>query len=248
MFEDTRTAAEKYDAAMQHLEEIKKAGLVSDDTYQRQLKKLAGEYGQTQSAITGLTAKLDDFVKKTEDMGTGLGDALVGAFESGGDAVAEFVRTGKLDIASLVTSMLADFARLSAEKAIFGPLAQLLSGALSGGGGILTNWLGGSASASVLHDGGMAGSAGARRAVPAGIFATAPRFHSGGWPGLRSDEVPAILQRDERVQSRAEVRAGRGGGVVNITIMARDAASFRQSQAQISADIARAVAAGRRSS
>ncbi len=75
-------------------------------------------------------------------------------------------------------------------------------------------------------------------------FADAPRMHSGGWAGLRSDEVPAILQRGERVLSRRE--AAGSGGSVTVNINARDAESFRQSRAQISADIARAVAMGRR--
>jgi hypothetical protein len=65
--------------------------------------------------------------------------------------------------------------------------------------------------------------------VPALAFAGAPRLHKGGWAGLRPDEVPAILQRGERVLSRAEVAAGmgRGGstgaGGVTISIDARGA-------------------------
>jgi hypothetical protein len=52
-------------------------------------------------------------------------------------------------------------------------------------------------------------------------------MHSGGWAGLRPDEVPAILQRGERVLSRAEVsdgmRSGSGAGGVSISIDARGA-------------------------
>jgi len=63
------------------------------------------------------------------------------------------------------------------------------------------------------------GAAGPTRAVPAMAFAGAPRMHSGGWAGLRPDEVPAILQRGERVLSRREVAAGVGGRVdVRITV------------------------------
>jgi hypothetical protein len=74
-------------------------------------------------------------------------------------------------------------------------------------------------------------------------------MHSGGWAGLRPDEVPAILQRGERVLSRREAAgyAGRDGApTVNVTIMTRDAESFRQSRTQVAADIARAVSMGRR--
>jgi hypothetical protein len=81
--------------------------------------------------------------------------------------------------------------------------------------------------------------------VPATAFAAASRMHGGGMAGLRHDEVPAILQRGERVLSRREAQ-NYGAGGVNVTIMARDAESFRQSRTQVAADIARAVSLGRR--
>ena len=65
---------------------------------------------------------------------------------------------------------------------------------------------------------------------------------------LRPDEVPAILQRGERVLSRREA-AGygpSGASTINVTINARDAESFRQSRTQVASDIARAVSLGRR--
>ena len=58
-------------------------------------------------------------------------------------------------------------------------------------------------------------------------------------------EGGTILQRGERVLSRREAQ-GYGAGGVNVTIMARDAESFRQSRTQVAADIARAVSLGRR--
>jgi hypothetical protein len=85
--------------------------------------------------------------------------------------------------------------------------------------------------------------------VPAMAFAGAPRLHAGGWAGLRPDEVPAILQRGERVLSKREASASARSASapsVNVTIMARDAESFRQSRTQVAADIARAVSLGRR--
>ena len=149
------------------------------------------------------------------------------------------MKTGKLNFRDLVTSLLADLAKLAARRFILGPIANTLSGALGGAGGIF---------ADILHAGGMAGSAGPSRMVPAMAFAAAPRMHSGGMAGLRHDEVPAILQRGERVLSRRET-AGYGQASapnVNVTIMARDAESFRQSRTQVAADIARAVSLGRR--
>jgi len=75
-------------------------------------------------------------------------------------------------------------------------------------------------------------------------------MHSGGWAGIKPDEVPAILQRGERVLSRREAAGyGRGQSAtpnISVTINARDAESFRQSRTQVAADIARAVSLGRR--
>lgn len=196
-------------------------------------------------ALTGwqaVTAALSDYADKARDIGADIGQALVGAFGAAENAVADFVRKGKLDFRDLVTSMIADLARLAARRFILGPLAGLLSGVLGGAGGLFAN---------IFHAGGVVGSPAPGRMVPAMAFAGAPRMHSGGWAGLKPDEVPAILQRGERVLSRREAagyggRGGDGGTTVNVTIMARDAESFRQSRTQVAADIARAVNLGRR--
>ncbi|UPH70221.1 phage tail tape measure protein [Abyssibius alkaniclasticus] len=194
----------------------------------------------TEAAVTGwqaVTAALSDYASKAREIGGDIGQALVGAFQSAENAVGDFVKTGKLDFRGLVTSLLADLAKLAARRFILGPIANALSGALGGAGGIFAN---------ILHAGGMVGASAPGRMVPAMAFAAAPRMHSGGVAGLRHDEVPAILQRGERVLSRREAQSYGGGGGVNVTIMARDAESFRQSRTQVAADIARAVSLGRR--
>jgi hypothetical protein len=196
----------------------------------------------SEQALTGwaaVTAALADYATKARDIGGDIGQTLVGAFTSAERAVGDFVKTGKLDFRDLVTSMIADLAQLAARRFILGPIAGALSGALGGSGGIFAN---------ILHAGGTVGTPGPGRMVPALAFAGAPRMHSGGWAGLRPDEVPAILQRGERVLSRREA-AGydqSSASTVNVTIMARDAESFRQSRTQVAADIARAVSLGRR--
>lgn len=192
----------------------------------------------TEATATGwkaVTEALSDYAKKAKDIGADIGQALVGAFQSAENAVGEFVKTGELDFRDLVTSLLADLSKLAARRFLLGPIANALSSALGGAGGIF---------ASIMHTGGMVGATGAGRMVPALAFAGAPRMHAGGMVGLRHDEVPAILQRGERVLSRREAQDhGKG---VTVNIHARDAESFRQSRTQIAADIARAVSLGRR--
>lgn len=238
IFESTRTEAEQYATELARLEEIKAAGLITGDTYNRQLDALAVKYNQQGDALAGLQEKLADFAAGTKNIAVGIGDAIVDAFESGSDAVADFVKTGKLDFSSLITSFLADMAKLAAQKYIFGPLAGMLSGALGGAGGLLAN---------VLHEGGNVGGSGTRRSVPAAAFAGAPRFHNGVNLGLASDELPAILQRGERVLSRAENKAyGRQQAPMVVNFNVKDAASMRQSRAQMAADAQRIVGAGAR--
>jgi hypothetical protein len=195
------------------------------------------------SGWAAVTAALSDYASKAKEIGADVGQALVGAFQSAEDAVGEFVKSGKLNFGDLVSSILADLAKLAVRKSVLGPIADMLSGALGGMGGIF---------APVLHSGGVVGSTTSCRMIPALTFAGAPRMHSGGWAGLRPDEVPAILQKGERVLSRRELAAqggsqqGSGGQNIAVTINARDAQSFRQSRVQVASDIARAVAFGRR--
>ncbi|MBW6495631.1 MAG: hypothetical protein K0B16_13935, partial [Burkholderiaceae bacterium] len=111
------------------------------------------------TALTGwaaVTATLADYAAKARDIGGDIGQALVGAFQSAENAVGNFVKTGKLDFGDLVTSMIADLAKLAARRFILGPIANALSGALGGAGGLF---------ASILHAGGGVGSPGPGRMV-----------------------------------------------------------------------------------
>ncbi|HVL20510.1 MAG TPA: phage tail tape measure C-terminal domain-containing protein [Amaricoccus sp.] len=196
-----------------------------------------------EAATTGWQLATDavrDYADKARETGQGIGDALVSGFRGAEDAVGEFVRTGKLGMRDLVTSILADLAKVSVRRFVLAPIANALGGVL----GSL-----GPAFAGVLHAGGMVGVHAPERLVPALAFAGAPRMHSGGVAGLHPDEVPAILKRGERVLSRAETRAfdrAQSGAGVTINIMTTDAESFRRSRTQVASDIARAVAFGRR--
>jgi hypothetical protein len=192
------------------------------------------------------------------ETGRQIGEALVSAFRGAEDALLTLVTKGKVDFRDLANSILEDITRIALRTAVLGPLANWLGGALGGIGG----GLGGSLTAAVAHSGGVIGvSALPQRQVPAMAFAGAPRLHAGGMvglqrssgiAGLRPDEVPAILQRGERVLSRREVAEGqRGGGgdrgvTVNMTITTPNADSFRRSQGQITAEMSRAIARARR--
>jgi hypothetical protein len=80
----------------------------------------------TERAVTGwqaVTAALSDYATKARSIGGDIGQSLVGAFRSAEKAVAQFVKTGKLEVRDLVTSLIADLAQLAARRFILGPIA-----------------------------------------------------------------------------------------------------------------------------
>lgn len=95
-----------------------------------------------------------------------------------------------------------------------GPFGSLFG--TSDAGGLLGSILGGGVSAGSYHAGGRVGSGGPSRALPAAMFAGAPRYHSGTTgAGLKAGEVPAVLQRGEIVLPK-NMKLG-GGQSVEVT-------------------------------
>lgn len=67
----------------------------------------------------------------------------------------------------------------------------------------------------VAHSGAVVGQGSNRtRNVSPMLFAGAPRYHSGGIVGLRPDEYPAILQKNEEVLSKSDPRNVLNGGLM----------------------------------
>ncbi len=205
-----------------------------------------------EEAATGWRAvaeALSGYARTAMDWGKGLGETLTASFRGAETAFRSFVETGKFDFKGLVRSILADLAVLSFKRAVLGPLTTALSGIFGGG----------SVTAAVSHAGGIVGMSGHPRRVPALAFAGAPRLHSGGWAGLRPDEVPTILQRGERVLNRREAAHYSGAGTaapgITLNIDARGAqagvaeqidARLRAAMPEIARIAKESVADGRR--
>jgi phage-related minor tail protein len=82
-----------------------------------------------------------------------------------------------------------------------------------------------------------------------GVVSTPTYFPMGRKIGLMGEAgAEAVLPLARGADGRLGVRAGRGGGTANVTvnIATPDIESFRRSEAQVSASLARAVARGRR--
>ena len=139
----------------------------------------------------------------------------------------------------------ADMAGQMLTQQLFGPefkgggllssLMAMLGGSATTGMGTNTQFAGGSSIfdffAMVKHGGGIVGkSGGAMRAVPKSAFSFASRYHD----GLMPDEMPAILQKGERVIPRGSAEVG---SPINIYIQAPKGRIDRDSISEMQASL-----------
>ena len=210
---------------------------------------LASEEGQKIVENAGRIERLTQELQKQDAAYRGLENAVGSALDRFGDVLAQ----GKTDWKSWADagrSALQDISREIIKLAVLNPLKNFLFGGnlptLSNAGGFF-----GQIFAGLFHEGGLVGTGGTMRMMPALAFAGAPRLHGGGY--LKPDEMPAILQRGERVLNRTEAadyERGRGGAsspiMLTFNVSTPDASSFRRAQSQITAEMAAAIERSRR--
>jgi hypothetical protein len=111
---------------------------------------------------------------------------------------------GKLDFKAFSKSIIQDITEIllkaTLAKYIIGPLEASLG---------LTPKVA-PVSVGTAHTGGLAGEALVNRSVHPSVFLGAPRYHQGGIAGIKSGEVPAILQKGEGVFTQAQMKAMAG--------------------------------------
>jgi hypothetical protein len=127
-------------------------------------------------------------------------DGMLALAEIGVSALDSIAIQGE-DAADVIANLAKQFASAALQAALLGqgPLAGLFGGGKGILGGLLS---GGGVNAGIYHKGGTVGAGGQTRSVSPAIFAKAPRYHSGGIAGMKSGEVPAILQKGETVTPR----------------------------------------------
>lgn len=159
---------------------------------------------------------LEDWEDPVRQMNNAFDAGITQALKSGEDAWRQFATTGKLSISDLGRSIEAEVASYA-----FRRLTSMLLGLIGGGSG--SSWFeamvpGGRGF--VFHGGGVVGadSPAGMRALPAWMWAGAPRLHGGM---LAPDEKPAILQDGESVLTREQMRmlAPKGSQPVQVTLI-----------------------------
>jgi len=183
VFEETRYEHEKLEAEIERLNELLHKGAIDWDTYNR--------------AIALVETSLDELAGS--DVWDELTDSVEGWGRETAAALADMTQTGDDLWRELANSIINQILRILYYQALIQPL--LASFGFTGTGGTGGGGIGGGVSGPVgiAHSGGIAGQSGVTRTMPLSVFSNAPRFHNGRIPGLRSNEIPTILEDDEEV-------------------------------------------------
>ncbi|MHA6731747.1 phage tail length tape measure family protein [Devosia sp. A369] len=199
---------ERQKSAFDLLNQAKQAGIPITSKVTEQINLMSAEYAASTVQLQLMQEQQNNALMTTtaltSTMGSLFKDILKGT-KSAGDAFA--------DLASRIGDMFIDNA-FSMLGSMFKP------GAGMGGGGSRGGLFGGSIIPGILHSGGTAGADGynhGRQFSPA-IWANAPRYHNGGVAGLRPNEVPAILERGEKVIPANQNAPAGGQSVVVIRL------------------------------
>lgn len=230
----------------------------------REELELRGRLSEALSKKEAKVYDIEDAKKAVDGAGKEMGEFAKQAAKNMQDAMADFfidpTKKGMQSIAETfgqaVQKMIAQAAAAQLGKLLFGDmdktgnlggwLGKIFGGVLGGGGSVpvfgsgnmgplISNATPVEFLTPTFHSGGLVTDGGwsSSRMVPAGVFANARRFLGGG---LAGDEVPAILQKGERVLTKEQQKAGMDGGgqrpiVVNVNSSTGDPAEIRRSAA-----------------
>lgn len=167
------------------------------------LQDITGTYDQWDTMV--VQGVLDGMSTSLSTIASDLVDVFHGAM-SIGDAFK--------NLGNVVQQFFADFLLKIAQAILQQMLLNALASAGWGGVSSAASSMGGAAtSAAVKHSGGMVGGRSNRtREVSTAWFANAPRYHDGGLPGLKRDEIPTILQKGEQVLAKDDPNNIMNGG------------------------------------
>lgn len=187
--------------------------------------KLARAFGDENLALEleNIGLSIEEVGKKAIITGEQLNNSLANGGAQVLEKFAQSIANGENALQSLgdatrqfVSDFLIQIARAIAQQAILNALQAGGSPGAAGGGGF-GGFIAGVAS-SIFHEGGIAGGSAPARTVPASYFNKARRYHEGGIAGLRPNEVPAILERNEEVLTETDPRHRNNGGGAGMNV------------------------------
>ncbi len=225
---DAEKVKAELDQVLKEMERLQKQlanGDISRQDYEDRIKgvadkanELAGKTGnqdtidETHSKTKLALNDLNDLNMLGQKVGKGFGDAFNDAFDGiidgskkASDVFKDFAASMALEISKLIVKAYA----LYMIRSLLGMGGGSADGGFWSG---VAKGMAGSMGAQTLHDGGAVTGGGWRKNLSASLWTNAPRFHNGGAPGLKSDEVAAVLQKGEYVMSKSDPDNPLNGG------------------------------------
>lgn len=262
VFDLSTFAAERYRTEQELLAAAQAEGIPISEALRQEIAQAATDYARGASEMERLRERQQQINESWDFFGRGFLD-IASAARDGLDGMsdaalrfADALYQAALQAFILGQGPLAGLFGISG-GGLFGAIRGMFGGGLSSGAADLTG-------AGLFHAGtSSVGASDNVRYDHAAAWASAPRFHM----GLAPDERRGIFQTGERIFSRSDNRSlvaaidrvsartaqpqradRQRPVVVQMTVNAMDAGSFRrpQAQAQIASDLARAVARGQR--
>jgi len=193
--ESTRLAQSLYEARVEALRaaEERQVEILQDSAAKKREAEASWQLGMARG--------LGNYADSATNVASSIEGAVTNAFSGMDDALAGFVRTGKLSFKDLADSIISDMVRIAVQQSITGPLAGALGSALG-------SWTGSSPTVSGSNVKGIGGTAGG---LLDGI-----KFATGGYTGDGGRFEPAgIVHRGEGVLNQDEIRALGGASGFN---------------------------------
>lgn len=128
------------------------------------------------------------------------------------DSFVNQLAEGKLNVADFAKSVLGDILKIIVRAMIANMILSAIglaspAGSASSGASTVNPGVG-NFRPQIAHTGGIAGSSALQtKTVPMSVFSNAMKYHTGGIAGLKSNEVPTILERGEGVFTKDQMAA-----------------------------------------
>lgn len=233
-------------------QQLEAKGIPITDEVQAKIHSLAVSYEQQATSLKTVEDAQDAAKESAQELaeqqealqdtlnqvGQAIGSSLQGFISDliAGKDLTDALRDALINLGEQLLQIGLDnlFSALGAGGTGGGFLGALFGGATGDSGGLLSG---------LFHKGGIVGQGGGLALASSRDFTAAPRFHNGRMPGLRADEMAAILKKNEIVFPSMDALArtirrygsgsGRQGVVMNNTFIAPDWKSAIKSQNQI---------------
>ncbi len=243
IFRDIRGAQEDYGTSLAALDQLLMDGRITFEEFDEAARGLKLTLlDENEDLASGFERGLLRATENFNDFASQAEASVTKAFQGMEDALADFVKTGKLDFSSLANSIIDDLVRITIRQNIVGPLANLLSGK-KGNAGIFGGASGG---------GGTAGGGGLFSGIGdffGGLFQSGGSFTVPGTGGSDSRLVSLRATPGETISVSTPGEGSTTGGrpiVVNASFNfpGGDESSIRANRTQVAADAQQALQDG----